>query len=246
MTLLDHALAYASGGWAVFPLNGKIPYTPNGYKDATTDHGRIRDWWNRWPDANIGAPVPAGLIVLDVDPRNGGTVEALGDLPPTLTAWSGRGDGGRHLYFRLPDNLTEITSTRLPRGVDLKRHGHMVVPPSIHPDTGQEYWWGTGQPAAPLPEHLIELIRYQARPVYTGPRRDPTEAGAGLIATVATAPEGKRNDFLFWAAGRASTEGILDALEDDLLAAAVSAGLPESEARTAIRSARRHTQRRTA
>jgi hypothetical protein len=42
----------------------------------------------------IGARVPDSLLVIDIDPRNGGSLEALtnqvGALPETLTAWSGR------------------------------------------------------------------------------------------------------------------------------------------------------------
>lgn len=46
--------------------------------------------------------------MIDVDPRNGGDVTVArwetdhGPLPITLSAWSGRGDGGRHLCFVAP------------------------------------------------------------------------------------------------------------------------------------------------
>jgi Bifunctional DNA primase/polymerase, N-terminal len=70
------------------------------------DPDQIKAWWIRWPNATIGARVPESLLVIDVDPRNGGSLAELesltGPLPATLTAWSGRDDGGRHLYFRRP------------------------------------------------------------------------------------------------------------------------------------------------
>jgi hypothetical protein len=66
--------------------------TKNGHLDATTDPDKIKMWWKQWPYAMIGAPVPDTLLVIDIDPRNGGSIDALealvGELPPTLTAWS--------------------------------------------------------------------------------------------------------------------------------------------------------------
>jgi putative DNA primase/helicase len=53
---------------------GKHPITQHGVNDATTDRNRIRNWWAESPDANIGiaAGSESGIIVLDIDPRNGG------------------------------------------------------------------------------------------------------------------------------------------------------------------------------
>ncbi len=168
---------------------------------------------------------------------NGGTVEALGALPPTLTAWSGRNDGGRHLYFLRPAG--ELTSTRLPAGVDLKKNGCCIVPPSIHPVTGQPYRW-EHHPAAAPPYTLRDLLRPPPRPVQTFNGSGPTSA-AGLLRTVAEAPVGERNKILFWAACRAVEKCILDDLEGDLIKAAVAAGETEVKARRTIASARRGT-----
>ncbi len=74
--MLGQALALAATGWAVFPCvergpepKWKSPYTVHGHLEASTDPGQIRAWWSRWPHAMIGAPVPAALLVLDLDPR---------------------------------------------------------------------------------------------------------------------------------------------------------------------------------
>jgi hypothetical protein len=55
-------------------------------------------------------------------------------------------------------------------------------------------------------------------------RTDKIASGAGLLRKVAEATEGNRNNSLFWAACRAGEDGILDQIEDQLIAAAMSAG----------------------
>ena len=132
--LIDAALELAAA-WEVFPCRpsgpqAKSPLTLHGHHDATMDPDVIKAWWLRWRDAMISAAVPDSLLVVDIDPRNGGDLEKLvalvGDLPPTLTVWSGRNDGGRHLYYQRPTGT--LTSTRLPEGIDLKANGYCILP----------------------------------------------------------------------------------------------------------------------
>jgi hypothetical protein len=72
---LDAALGYAARGWPVFPCpaGSKAPATRHGYRDATTDPGRITAWFGTNPDRNVaiatGAPGPD---VLDVDQHGPG------------------------------------------------------------------------------------------------------------------------------------------------------------------------------
>src|SRR4029450_7633617 len=128
------ALELAAQGWAVFPCrwrgeNAKAPLTINGHLDASRDPNQIQRWWTRWPSAMIGASVPESLLVIDIDPRNGGDLAELesttGPLPATLTAWSGRNDGGQHLYYLRPPGV--LTSTRLPEGIDLQVNKYCIV-----------------------------------------------------------------------------------------------------------------------
>ena len=103
------------------------------------------------------------MIVIDVDPRAGGleSLAALekhcGKLPETLTTFSGRRDGGHHLYFVRPAGI--LSARRLGRGIDLKTSsGYVVVPPSIHPDTGKPYT-AHEAPVATPPTALTALLR---------------------------------------------------------------------------------------
>jgi hypothetical protein len=147
-------------------LRGKVPAIGardggRGVLDATADIDWLRSRWRR--GYNIGARVPRGLLVIDTDPRHGGedNLVALAStaLSDTLTCFSGRGDGGRHRYLRHPGDL--LSAKRLPEGVDLKTHsGYVVVPPSLHPDTGKPYRWEDPQASiTPCPAWLAELLR---------------------------------------------------------------------------------------
>lgn len=166
MTIADHALALARAGWEVFPLAGKVPLIKGGrgVLDATTDEAVVHRWWKEHPAANIGGRVPAGVIVLDVDPRSGGAesmtelVRAHGLLPTTLTVISGRGDGGRHYYMQ--NRLTKVSGAQLGPGLDLKTPaGYCVMPPSLHPETGHPYrMQGTVRRPARMPEWLEALL----------------------------------------------------------------------------------------
>jgi hypothetical protein len=246
--MAEAALELVDHGWAVFPCipegpKAKAPLTTNGHHDASRDPGQITAWWTRWPYAMIGAPVPDSLLVLDVDPRNGGSLTELesliGPLPTTLTAWSGRNDGGRHLYYLRPAG--QLSSTRLPKGIDLKVNGYCIVPPSIHPATGQPYrWQDEDAPAAAIPARLSELLR--PPPPSPIERSGSNTSAIGLLRTVVGAPEGNRNNVLYWASCRAAESGILnDQVEALLIDAAVTAGETETKARRTVASARRKT-----
>lgn len=190
----------------------------------------------------IGAPVPPTLLVIDIDPRNGGDLDdlqdVLGPLPVTTNVMSGREDGGRHLYYRRPAG--QLTSSRLPDGIDLKLSGYCIVPPSIHPATGQPYRW-TSDPVVHLTPRAIAALRPPVRPTRVTvwpPQRASAEA---LIRTVCQAAEGRRNDLTFWAAKCAISQGydetVLEAIQD----AAIAAGLPTRDVARTIASARRNT-----
>lgn len=184
--LLPIALDYGAAGYEVLPLRGKAPAIKkahpdgdplqgkckgecgrdgHGVLDATTDPASITAWFTRYPWANIGGRVPAALMVLDVDPRHGGhdslaeLVAQHGPLPDTRISYSGRGDGGRHFWLVHPGG--KPSSKRLGPGLDVKTNaGYVVLPPSIHPDSGQPYQWDPAhEDVAPAPSWLRQLLQ---------------------------------------------------------------------------------------
>lgn len=159
--MLTAALWYAERGFPVFPVHsasggrcscggsecehpGKHPRTAHGFKDATTDSETIKEWWGKWPEANIGMPTGAvtGLLVIDIDPRNGGeeSLESLFSKHRRFpdTAEQITGGGGHHFIFRHPGVSTPKT---LASGIDVKGDGgYIVVAPSVHA-SGKRYAW---------------------------------------------------------------------------------------------------------
>ncbi len=128
----------------------------------------------------------------------------------------------------------------MPQGGIKTVRGYVVAPPSLHA-SGVRYEWQVVMPPARAP-HWVR------RPLDPPPlhHRSPTTGGgdrdAGLIRTVAAAPEGSCNRVLYWAACRAHERGSAPALLGEPLAAAMDAGLPESETRQTIQSAARSSQ----
>jgi hypothetical protein len=172
---LDAAVEYAQHHWPVFPLRGKVPAIPGGrgVLDATIDLDTITAWWSGpYRGANIGGRVPESMVVIDVDPRHGGhqSVAALpGRLPETLTTLSGRGDGGRHLFYRRPPG--RLSAAQLGPGIDIKTSsGYVLLAPSVHPATGKPYR-RIDRPVATPPAWLTDLIVDRPRmPAQHAPR----------------------------------------------------------------------------
>lgn len=281
--ILSAALRYAACGWQVLPCleqdgkqegkNAKAPYysraldLTHGAKSASGNRELIRQWWKKCPGALIGLAIPRHLVVIDIDPRNGGTLEALeaaigGKLTRCPMVVSGRGDGGCHLYYQRPARLDGFTplfgqvicddGTALP-GVDVKSHGgYVIAPPSRHPETGKPYRWKNNEffTPPPYPQALGKLIERPPRPQPL-PGKRVSRAGftpraganmvSGLLATVAQARQGSRNNALFWAACRMQQNDLAGAATDweGLRQVALASGLSAGETDATILSARR-------
>jgi hypothetical protein len=194
------ALAYLARGWSVVIVEpgGKRPLVPwLELQHRCPAEGEVRAWLARHPDANLAIVTGAvsGLVVLDVDPRHGGTPSLArwehdhGALPETVEAQTG--GGGRHLYFAHPGGELR-NRVGLAPGLDLRGDGGLVVaPPSVHP-SGDRYRWLAGHAPeavrpAPLPAWLLAIARGEAE--------DPDAEHPRWHRRVGeTVPEGGRND----------------------------------------------------
>ncbi len=244
--LLSHAVAGARAGLDVLPLvpGGKTPLgalAPHGKDDASSDVEQVRDWWCQCPDANIGVRPAVGVVVVDVDPRDGGATALVeltrphGGLTPTRCAWTG--GNGLHAWYRAAGQFKR----RLCRGVDLKGHGgYVVAPPSLHP-SGRRYVWANDLPIADAPPWLVALMRKSVLPLRPalGVLGGVASARAddALVGVVARARTGGRNAALHWAACRAAERGSPPALVGKLRRAGLGTGLPAEEIERTLASA---------
>jgi hypothetical protein len=87
------ALHYASLGWYVLPVDKhKKPIASLGLHSATNNAKTIEAIWGEYPDAGVAiACEKSGLVVVDVDPRNGGVRPDW--VRDTLTSTAARNRG---------------------------------------------------------------------------------------------------------------------------------------------------------
>lgn len=240
---------------------GKHPHgslAPHGLNDATLDPDIIRSWWTTTPALNVGLRAGIAFDVLDLDNRDAGMwlahyAHEHGAVTPECWEWgpmslTGKGE---HLLYA-PTGAGNRSKVAKVVGFDWRgAGGYIVAPPSRH-HTGTVYRWhehcGPDAPIPPAPQFLVDLIVRPSPPPSAAapiPAREYVGwSGSGLIAKMATATEGERNEMLNWAAlkvGNGVADGKITQSEalavlDDLEAVALRAGLGEHETVATIRS----------
>ena len=191
--LLRRAIRYARHGYYVYPVYRTLPdgscgcekldcrkpgkhplgeLVPHGYHDATRDFDVIRGWFRRFPWANFGINLGmSGLAGVDVDPRNGGNIDAVyaqwSELAETCRILTP--NGGLRLYVRLPPDVT-LSPCALGPGIDGITLG-IVAPGSIV--NGKRYRLDPTGPTnlVMIPKKLLALWRKKNAETRTRKRR---------------------------------------------------------------------------
>ena len=111
-----------------------------------------------------------GLLVIDVDARNGGNegyTKLLNDVPEIggagLIVETGSGGGSKHLYFTVDGNISLKSKLDEYKGIDFKSSGYTVGPNSMH-KSGNKYKAVIGTPSDidPAPQALLNLLERPA------------------------------------------------------------------------------------
>jgi len=207
MNFLKEALSYCKRGYSVIPIkpNGKKPLVQwKKYQTQRATEKKIKKWWEKWPDANVGIVTGAisGLVVIDID-----SPEGLKELKKRLQHYDfnalprSKTGKGSHLFFKHPRTKI-LNRTRVLPGVDVRGDdGYVVAPPSRH-ESGKRYKWKVPLDSNP-PELSPELLKLITSPSRNGRGKGPTQVLEGKI------PEGQRNDTLTSLAGSMWGRGML-------------------------------------
>jgi len=175
-------------GYPIFPIyrfktNGQCecgdPDCP-----APSKHPRASNWQHTplWDDDQVEAMeehghldtgygvLCRGLLVIDVDARNGGIesyAKLLAVIPAVddagLTVATGSGGGSAHRYFTAPEGVSMVTHLPEYPGIDFKSSGYVVGPGSGHKSGGVYEADGYPQDIGPAPQALIDLLKRPER-----------------------------------------------------------------------------------
>ena len=166
--VMDHALRYADLGWYVIPVRAdKKPVEGYGLNSATRDPAVIRKIWTEHPKANVAiACERSGIVVLDIDPRNGGNetlarLEAEHGIIYSAVVSKTQG-GGEHRVFKAEPNIAYPGT--LGAGLDLKYRGYILVEPS-QGESGSYHWQSGKNPTqGSLPTEAPDLMKARREP----------------------------------------------------------------------------------
>ncbi|MDZ4731222.1 MAG: bifunctional DNA primase/polymerase [Xanthomonadales bacterium] len=170
----------------VFPCKpDKSPYTANGFKDASTDPSRVKQWLKQHPDALVGVPTGhvSKLLVVDIDPD--GERWYVSNYERLVAGRVNKTPRGHHLIYRMPDAGIRCSASTIAPGVDIRANGGYII------------WW---------PQQDLDFV---------GDMNDISDPPAWLLAamtekskgTGSGIPNGQRNDTLTSLAGKLLNQG---------------------------------------
>ena len=163
------AQCYGENNVPVFPCVGKRPRTTNGFHDATCDPFQIEIWWravarrqHRHTHGAMGALPSTSIPGLAATIPSLPWSASMAPLPHTLhEPYRGRGHA---LYLPGARRVASSIKPTIGQGIDVQGRGsYIIVPPSIHPDTGKPYLWDVVDgpddiEPQPAPDWLLALL----------------------------------------------------------------------------------------
>lgn len=132
----EYAERYLKLGWSTVPTPRTQKY-PKGtqwaeFQRKVPSHAQLMAWDADQKICNLCVITGkiSGIVVVDVDPRKGGSIDGL----PDTGCISKTGGGGYHYIYRYPRDANKITTcTDIRPGIDIRADGGLIiVPPSFH------------------------------------------------------------------------------------------------------------------
>jgi len=205
MNNLQAALHYREKGFSVIPIRpDKKPFTQwTEFQRRSATEAEIREWWGKWPKANVGIVTGeiSGVFVVDCDNEDAyQKVQEL--LPDNFVSCIVKSPRGYHIYLIYSANQTIGNATGVMPGVDIRGEGgYIIAPPSINAE-GKAYSWMQGlsiDEVAPSPAPgalLSALLNNINNSLYRGCCQDRQQATTfDNIDNIFA--EGKRDDNLY-------------------------------------------------
>jgi hypothetical protein len=160
---------YIAKNFIVIPCNNKIPILKNWSQIEEQDPEEIFNYFKNGKANQIGIRTD-DVFVVDVDYDTTKQVDGYNslrqlqqiipdDFSNTLQAKTPR--GGKHFYFKKPEDIEIKNTTNLAEGVDIRGSGGFVV---AYPSKGYEFIDNTKQASMPS-KKLVDLIHGNVKPL---------------------------------------------------------------------------------
>lgn len=211
--MLNDVLRYLSLGFSVIPLKPKSKeplITWKEFQSRKATESEVREWFQKWPEMNIG--VVTGIIsnvcVVDLDGPEGLVSTQRLNLTSTLFTITGN---GRQLWFKQP-NTPVTNAVRTYPGVDIRGDGgFVVVPPSVHPN-GKRYRFNRPLYASVVENLPLFPTALFAKAVLSSETSIQSKNEAGWIAKALEEMKiGNIDDTLFKICSRLRNDGLTEA-----------------------------------
>jgi hypothetical protein len=251
---LNAALKYLNTyHFSVIPCKkDKKPFIPwEEFQKRLPTETEIKDWWQKYPDAQVGivTGIISGLYVVDLDNPEAEEVfkEIVPDslLMPTVTTPR----GGKHHYFKCTDSNLTNKAMLLGKKMDFRGNGGYVLAPPSTNGKGNAYTFLSGLSikdiALPyLPNNIISILSSSLK------QQELCQPNKSVTSNYKMLPllqEGARDNDLFHIANCMIKGGLKDIEVSQLLnilAKNCNPPFPEKEAMEKVKSALGRAERR--
>lgn len=162
--MLNAALWYQKNGFSVIPAKkDKRPFIKwQPFQDSPADAVQIKQWWEKWPNANIAIVTgeKSNLTVLDADSEAGR--DALNEfLPDSISIPTVKTPKGWHYYFKYLSTISN--GVRVLTDCDVRSEGGYVIAPPSSNGHKKAYVWLDGLKISdvdpnPIPQFLADIL----------------------------------------------------------------------------------------